>query len=179
MAQYQPAPRFYHCAAQVGEKSYLWGGRSQDFSTSDRKTLQSEIEIFDSFHETWSKKNVSGVAHPGLIINGACTVVSETLYHYGGYDGHSWHNTLHNLDTVPLDWRALHSHTQNPADQPMPKSACGLVSYADAASLVLFAGYGIPHGPTQPETRFLQNTNFTDERGCTNELHLFNLTNGM
>ena len=175
---YQPSPRIYHCAAQIGEKAYLWGGRTQNFSTSGRKTLQSEIEIFDSISETWSKKNVNGAAPPGLI-NGASTVVSETLYHFGGDDSHSWYNTLHCLDTVSLDWRALHGNSQNPADQPMLKHGCGLVTYADAASLVLFAGYGIPNDATQPETRFVQNTKRTDGSGWTNELHLFNLTNGM
>ena len=175
---YQPSPRYHHCAAQIGEKAYLWGGRTQNFSGNDRKTLQSEIEIFDFFQETWSKKNVNGAAPPGLY-TGACTAVSETLYHFGGIDGHSWYNTLHSLDTVSLDWRALHGHTQNPADQPIPKYGCGLVTYADAASLVLFAGYGVPHGPIQPGSTFIQNTNNTSGWGWTNELHLFNLTNGM
>ena len=175
---YQPSPRFSHCAAQIGEKAYLWGGYIQNFSVSGRKTLQSEIEIFDCFHETWSKKNVNGGAPPGLCYS-ACTVVSETLYHFGGDDGHSPYNTLHSLDTVTLDWRALHGHTQNPADQPMQKSGCGLVTYADTASLILFAGYGIPNGPTQPGSRFVQSTNHSDARGWNNEFHLFNLTNGM
>ena len=177
-ALYQPSPRFGHCAAQIGEKSYFWGGRTQNFSTSGRKTLQAEIEIFNICHVTWSKKNVNGAAPPGLY-GGACTVVSETLYHFGGYDGHSRYNTLHSLDTVSLDWRALHGHTQNPADQPMQKSGCGLVTYADAASLVLFAGYGVPHGPTQPGSRFVQTTKLSHGSGWTNELHLFNLTNSM
>ena len=175
---YQPPPRFHHCTAQVGEKAYLWGGRTQNFSTTGPETLQFEIEIFDSFNETWSKKNVSGAPPPGLIA-AACTVVSETLYHFGGYDGHSRYNTLHCLDTVSLDWKELHCHAQNPADEPMPKSGCGLVTYADAASLVLFAGYGIPNDATQTGSRFVQSTNYSDGRGYTNELHLFNLTNGM
>ena len=175
---YQPSPRFRHCAAQIGEKAYLWGGCTQNFSTSGQKTLQSETKIFDGCHETWSKKKVNGVAPPGLM-DGACTVVSETLYHFGGTDGHSWYNTLHSLDTATLDWRALHGHTQNPADQPMPKRGCGLVTYADAASLVPFGGYGVSHGPTQPGSRFDQDTRFSDGRGWTNEFHLFNLTNGM
>ena len=121
---------------------------------------------------------MNGAAPPGLY-GGACTVVSETLYHFGGYDDRSWYNTLHSLDTVSLDWRGLHCHTQNPADLPMPKGACGLVTYTDTASLVLFAGYGVPHGPSQHGSRFVQDTNFSDGRGYTNELHLFKLTNGM
>ena len=178
MALYQPSPRFLHCAAQIGEKAYLWGGRSQNLKKSGRKTLQSEVEIFDSFYETWSKKHVNGVAPPGQV-DGACTVVSETLYHFGGNDGHSWYNTLHSLDTVALDWRELHGHTKNPAEQPMPKSGCGLVTYADATSLFLLAGYGIPNNATQPGSRFVQTPKRTDGSGWTNELHLFNLANSM
>ena len=175
---YQPSPRFYHHAAQVGEKSYLWGGITQDFSLSSRQTLASEIEIFDVFSETWKTRTATGAPPPGLI-GGACTVVSETLYHFGGTDGQSRYNTLHCLDTLSLNWRELHDHAQNPADQPMPKSGCGLVTYKDTASLAVFAGYGIPCYPTQPGATFIQNTKYTDGSGWTNEFHLFNLTNGM
>ena len=175
---YQPSPRFSHCAAQVGEKAYLWGGRTHNFSLSSRQTLASEIEIFDVFSETWKTRTATGAPPPGLI-GGACTVVSETLYHFGGTDGQSPYNTLHSLDTLSLDWRELHGHAQSPADQPMPKTQCGLVTYTDTASLTLFAGYGIPHHPTQAGARFVEDTNFTIGSGWTNELHLFNLTNGM
>ena len=175
---YQPSPRFHHFAAQVGEKSYLWGGRTQNFSLSRRQTLASELEIFDFFSETWKTRTATGAPPPGLVA-GACTVVSETLYHFGGTDGRSPYNTLHSLDTLLLNWRELHGHAQNPADQPMPKIACGLITYTDAASFAVFAGYGIPRYPTQPGSRFVQDTNRTDGSGWTDEFHLFNLTNGM
>ena len=175
---YQPAPRFYHRAAQVGEKSYLWGGITQDFSLGSQQTLASKIEIFDVFSETWKTRTATGAPPYGLI-GGACTVVSETLYNFGGRDSLSRYNTLHCLDTLSLDWRELHGHAQSPADQPLPKTGCGLVTYTDTASLALFAGYGLPSGPTQPGARFIPNTKFTDGRGWTNEFHLFNLTNGM
>ena len=175
---YQPSPRFRHCAAQLGEKAYLWDGRTQKFSSSSRQTLASEIEIFDVFSETWKTRTATG-APPPRLIGGSCTVVSETLYHFGGHDGHSRYNTLHCLDTLSLDWRELHGHAQTPAYQPMPKNGCGLVTYTDKASLALFAGYGIPRHPAQTGAQFVQSTNFTDGRGWTNELHLFNLTNGM
>ena len=175
---YQPSPRFWHHAVQVGEKSYLWGGRTQNFSLSSRQTLASEIEIFDVFSETWKTRTATG-APPSGLLGGACTVVSETLYHFGGQDDLSRYNTLHCLDTLSLDWRELHGHAQNLADQPMPKTGCGLVTYTDTASIAIFAGYGIPRYPTQPGSRFVQDTNFNDGRGYTNEFHLFSLTNGM
>ena len=176
---YQPSPRFWHCAAQIGEKAYLWGGRTQNFSTSGRKTLQSEIVTFDTFSETWTKKTVTGVPPPGLC-SGGFAVVAETLYHYGGNDGYSPYSSLHSLNTLTLEWKELQS--KNPADQPMPKFNHGMVTYHDetvgVTSLAVLAGYGKPTTSIQPGSTFIQNTNHTGF-GYTNEFHLFNLTNGM
>ena len=173
---YQPSPRCLHCAAQIGEKSLLWGGRTQDFSTSDRKSLASELNTFDAFTETWNMTVTTGVPPPGLY-GGGCTVIDNSLYHFGGRDGYSYYNSLHCINSITAEWKELSS--QNPVNQPIPKYGCGLVTYRDGASLALFAGYGIPHHPTQPGAKFAQNTNYDDGRGWTNEFHLFNLTNGM
>ena len=173
---YQPSPRFYHCAAQIGKKAYLWGGRTQDFSTSGRKTLASELNTFDTFTETWNTRVTTGVPPPGLYYGG-CTVIDNSLYYFGGLDYYSYYNSLHCINSITAEWKELSS--QNPVNQPMSKAGCGLVTYTETTSLALFAGYGFPHGPTQAGATFVQNTNFTDGRGYTNEFHLFNLTNGM
>ena len=175
---YQPAPRFCHCAAQIGHKTFLWGGRTQDFTASGRLKLASEIETFDAFHEKWESKRTTGLAPPGLY-NGACTTVAEAIYHFGGFDDHSESNALHCLNSVTLEWTQIHSQTAH--DRPMRKFGCGMTAYhrEDTTSLAVFAGHGIPYGPTQPGARFIQDTNFTDGSGWTNEFHLFNLTNGM
>ena len=174
---YQPSPRFYHCAAQIGHKMFLWGGMTQNFTASDRQKLASEIETFDVFHEKWETKRTTGLAPPGLYY-GTCTTVSEAVYHFGGCS-HSESNALHCLNSVTLEWTQVHSQTAH--DQPMCKFGCGMTAYhkEDTTSLAVFAGHGIPHGPIQPGARFIQNTNFTGGRGWTNEFHLFNLTNGM
>ena len=52
-----------------------------------------------------------------------------------------------------------------------------MVAYGN--KLVLFGGYGIPSGPTQPGAEFVKNTSFTDGRGWTNELHSFDLKTGV
>ena len=180
MAQYQPAPRFQQTAAQIGHKTFLWGGRTQDFTARGRQMLASSIQTFDSFHEKWEQKGTTGHAPPGLH-QGACTTVSESLYHFGGWDEHSNHNSLHCFNCVTLEWTQVHSQT--PGNQPMPKSGCGMVTYHEEAvgvtSLAVFAGFGKPITPTQPGSSFVKNTAFTDGRGWTNEFHLFNLTNGM
>ena len=177
---YQPAPRFLHHAAQIGHKTYLWGGRTEDFITTGRKTLPLEIETFDAFSETWTKsKIVTGAPPPGLC-NGGFAVVAETLYHFGGEDGPSPYSSLRSLNTETLEWRELHS--KNPADQPMPKIGHGIVTYHDetvgVTSIAVLAGYGKAVTPVQPGSTFIQNTKHTGW-GWTNELHLFNLTNGM
>ena len=176
---YQPAPRFYHRAAQIGHKTYLWGGLTADFFTTGRKTLPFEIETFDTFSETWTKKTAMGAQLPGLL-SGGFAVVAETLYHFGGEDGHSPYSSLHSLNTVTLEWKELQS--KNPADQPMPKSGHGMVTYHEetvgVTSLAVLAGYAKPTTPIQPGSTFIQNTKHTGW-GWTNEFHLFNLTNGM
>ena len=177
---YQPSPRFYHRAAQVGHKTYLWGGWTADFVTTGLKTLPFEVETFDVFSETWTKETVTGAPPPGLC-NGGFAAVAETLYHYGGNDGYSPYSSLHSLNTVTLEWRELQS--RNPTDQPMPKFSHGMVTYHDetvgVTSLAVLAGYGKPTTPIRPGSTFIQNTNRTDGTGWTNEMHLFNLTNGM
>ena len=123
---------------------------------------------------------LTGVPPPGLH-SGGFAVVAETLYYFGGTDGRSPYSSLHSLNTETLEWRELQS--KNPADQPMPKFDHGIVTYhdetVDVTSIAVFAGYGKPVTPIQPGSTFIQNTNYTDGRGWTNELHLFNLTNGM
>ena len=140
--------------------------------------LASSIQTFDSFHEKWEQKGTTGLAPPGLY-SGACTTVSESLYHFGGYDDHSESNALHCLNSATLEWTQVHPQTAH--DQPMRKFTCGMTAYhkGDTTYLAIFAGHGIPHGPTQPGASFVQNTGYSDGSGWTNEFHLFNLTNGM
>ena len=170
---YQPSPRFWHRAAQVRHKTYLWGGVTANFLTT-------EIEAFDTFSETWTKKILKGVAPPGLR-SGGFAVVAETLYYFGGNDRNSYYSSLHSLNTETLEWRELQS--KNPTDQPMPKVGHGIVTYHDetvgVTSLAVLAGYGKPVTPIQPGSSFIPSANHSDGRGYTNEFHLFNLTNGM
>ena len=172
---YEPSPRFGHGAAAVGGRCYLRGGRIQDFSASGRRKLTSTVEIFDPHLETWEEHHTTGVPPPGLYF-GACTSLLDSLYWFGGYDGSSYHNSLHRLDTTTLEWREI--QPLNQADGPMRKAGCGMVTFLQD-QLAVFGGYGIPTHPTQPGAMFTKNTDFTDGRGQSNELHLFTITEGM
>ena len=57
----------------------------------------------------------------------------------------------------------------------MPKRGCGMISFGD--SLGVFGGYGIPRGPTEPQS-FINDTGSTDGRGWTNEFHIYHLKEG-
>ena len=59
----------------------------------------------------------------------------------------------------------------------MAKTRCGMVSCGEG-QLCVFAGYGLPTGPLQPGSTFIKNTRFTDGRGWTNELHLYDINGG-
>ena len=177
MTLYQPSPRAWHCTAQVGETSILWGGLTQDFPESGRKTY--EIEMFNIFDETWAKKTTTEDPPPGLYFC-ACTEMSETLYHFGGRYGRFYYNALHSLNTETQQWKELHQ--RNSTNQPMPKSACGIAAYYNKAlgitNLAVFAGYGRLNNGTKAKERFVPHDKFSDGRGWTNEFHLFNLKNG-
>ena len=174
---YEPSPRFSHGAAAVGRRCYLWGGCVQDFTESGRRKLASTIEIFDPNLETWEEHPTTGVPPPGLY-SGACSSLLDSLHWFGGNDGKYFYNSLHKLDPTTLEWREL--QPLNQADGPMKKIGCGMVSFF-RDQLAVFGGYGIPPGPTQPRTMFTKDVNYntTDGRGWSNELHVFNITEGM
>ena len=172
---HRPSPRFSHGAAAVGGKCYLWGGCVQDFTESGRRELASTVKIFDPHLETWEEHHTTGVPPPGLY-SGACTSLLDSLYWFGGNDGTSFYNSLHRLDPTTLKWREI--QPLNQADGPMRKIGCGMVSFLQD-KLAVFGGYGIPTGPTQPGAMFTKTTNTTDGSGWSNELHVFNITEGM
>ena len=172
---YEPSPRFSHGAAAVWGRCYLWGGCVPDFSESGRRKLASAIEIFKPYMDTWEKKPTTGVPPLGLH-TGACTSLLDSLYWFGGYDGTSFYNSLHRLDPTTLEWTDL--QPLNQTDGPMRKCGCEIVPFLQD-KLAVFGGYGIPTNPTQPEAMFKKNTKNTDGRGWSNELHVFDITEGM
>ena len=153
---------------------FLRGGITRDFD-NDRSSLLSTVHCFDVHSETWRERPVEGAPPPGIYL-GACASSGQCLYCFGGLDGSTDHNSLHQLDTssAVLGWTQL--TTPDPNSGPMRKVGCGMVAYRNR--LVLFGGYGLPCGPTQPGAEFVKNDRYTDGRGWTNELHVFNVTEG-
>ena len=171
--KYEPLPRLDHISCRVGSKVVVQGGRTKDFSEKSRQYLSSVVEIFDPYSELWEQRQVTGDApSPGTYV-AASASLHDDLFSFGGTDGRQLFNTVHRLDTDKLCWSPV--SPQNAEGAPMPKIACVMIAFGN--SLGVFGGYGVPQGPTEPQS-FIKSTISTDGRGCTNEFHIYNLSEG-
>ena len=171
--KYEPLPRLCYISGSVGSKVVVQGGRTKDFSEKSRQQLTSVVEIFDPYSELWEQRQVTGDAPSSGTYVSASASLHDDLFSFGGLDGHDYFNTLHRLDTKT--WRWCQLSPQNAEGAPMPKAGCRMISFRD--SLGVFGGYGIPRGPTEPQS-FIKDTSFTDGRGWTNEFHIYQLKEG-
>ena len=172
--KYEPLPRLFHISCRVGSKVVVQGGRTKDFSEKSRQQLTSVVEIFDPYSELWEQRQVTGDAPShGTYAAASASLLHDDLFSFGGYDGRRWFNIVQRLDTEKLCWSQV--SPQNAGGAPMPKSGCGMIAFGN--SLGVFGGFGVPRGPTEPQS-FIKNTRSTDGRGWTNEFHIYNLSEG-
>ena len=165
----EPTPRWSPFSAPVEGQVFLSGGRTQDFD-KDKSSLLSTVHSFNVHSETWRERPVEGAPPPG-IYGGASASLGQFFYIFGGIDGSDLFNSLHQLDTssATLKWTQL--TTPDSSSGPMKKTSCGMISCG--SHLVLFGGYGLPCGPTQPGAEFAKDARYADGRGWSNELHIF------
>ena len=171
--KYEPLPRFFHNSCRVGSKVVVQGGLTKDLSEKSRQHLSSVVEIFDPYSELWEQRQVTGDAPSPGTYGAASASLHDNLFSFGGFDGRQWFNTVHRLDTEKLCWSQV--SPQNADGAPMPKAACGMIAFGN--SLGVFGGYGVPRGPTEPQS-FIKNIRSTDGSGWTNEFHIYNLSEG-
>ena len=170
---YEPLPRYEHISERVGSLIVVQGGRTKDFSEKSEQQLSSVVEIFDPYSESWKQRQVEGNApSPGTYI-AASASLHDDLFSFGGLDGRDYFNTVHRLDTKTWCWSQV--SPQNADGAPMPKFGCGMIAFRNG--LVVFGGYGVPQGPTEPQS-IMKGTGYTDGRGWTNEFHFYNLSKG-
>ena len=132
------------------------------------------LHVFDVNTELWLSRETTGPPHPGLY-NHASVVIGEMVYFFGGGDGWTYFNSLHQLDLEQLIWRNAQPVYTSYA--PMKKTNCGMVSFGHD-KLVLFAGYGKPSPRVHPGSKFIPNKRVTDGTGFCNEVHLFDIKIG-
>ena len=177
---YEPSSRFFHVAASVSNgptsQVIVWGGETPEFYSNNVSGIQlaSVVEQFDVHSEIWCQRpTLRGVPHPGLSI-ATCTSFGDYLliHVYGGHCDNNFSGVLSCFNVKTLTWSQL--CPAGTAGGPMGKIACGMV-YFNHDKLAVIGGYGFPTGPTQPGSSFIRDT---DRRGWTNEVHVFDLSQG-
>lgn len=169
---YEPYPRMLPYAVPIENKLYMWGGRFQGIrSESTRRKFLSNVEVFDPYLEVWEEQPVTGVPPSGFY-GGACASLLDSAYAFGGNDGSLPHGDLYKLNPTSWSWSKVPIY--NATEAPMKKWGCRMLPYQDD-KLVLIGGYGYPAKHLQPGSLFLGNTQYTDGRGWTNEIHQFSV----
>ena len=152
----------------------MQGGQTKNFSEKNKQHLSSVVEIFDPYSESWEQRQVEGNAPPPGAYAAASTSLHDDLFSFGGWDGGDlFFNTVHRLDTKTWCWSQV--SPQNADGAPMPNYGCEMIAFRNG--LVVFGGYGVPQGPTEPQS-FIKDTEYADGRGWTNEFHIYNLSEG-
>ena len=171
---YEPSPRAAHYDCRISDNIYVCFGFTGDSSTAAMRELSRQVEVYDCYSKTWIQRKTTGTPPPGLVF-GACTSINNKLYSYGGYVGGDsrYTGTLSQLDTSTMEWKLLTSDIG-----PMKKRGAGMIAL-NGEQLAVLGGYGIPTSPIQPGSSFVKNSNRSDGSGCTNEFHIFNISNGM
>ena len=175
---YEPTARLYSTFISTQRHLYLWGGRTVTFETGsvDARIQHARcIEQFDPYLEVWRQLNTTGTPHRGLA-SAASASVADQLYMYGGDNGKRYEGVLSLLNLKTLTWSQLCQEATDGG--PMRKDGCSMVGF-HGDHLAVIGGYGIPAGPTQRGASFIRDTDFTDGRGWTNEIHIFNINQGI
>ena len=171
---YEPETRCNSGATAVGQSVFMYQGFLQSYQGKSEVTLPSHCEVFDGDSSEWIRMDTVG-RNPEAYHSFCITSIGDHLYYYGGFDGTTFTDQLLELDTQTMKLKELIPRNSN--EGPMKKQNCGLVSLRNDRLLV-WGGYGIPT-TTQPGSRFVPDTNKTDGRGYTNELHCYDITSGM
>ena len=134
--------------------------------------LTKSIQMYDPFTETWVEIPTIGTPPEGLYI-GTATYFDHFLYTYGCHNGTSYSCSLNQLDTRSYTWTQLSSQHEC---GPMRKEGCGIIYYNN--SLIICGGYGFPSSELQAGSQFIKRTKYMDGIGWTNEIHMFNISEG-
>ena len=116
----------------------------------------------------WQQMPTTGETPPGHI-DASCAAVGTYIYHFGGYDGYKYYNTIHCLETSKLMWSAV--IPANNQEAPMPKCSSGMLVYAN--NLVVAGGYGIVPQHPHPD-KYVPDPD-REGQSWTNELHCFHV----
>ena len=149
-----PISRIFHFSAGRNRSTFYWGGKTWD--QAKRKYVPAaDLEYLfelDVARDKWKKHLLKG-QHPPGVFQGACAVVGDCLYLYGGCDKESKLTcSMFELNLNTKSWRELSC----PGTGGPKKLSCGMVAYN--STLIIYGGRA--------------------DDGVTNELHMFDLKAG-
>lgn len=147
---YEPLLRTGHVTVEVEGRGYVCSG----YAGSGQYISPSVIEVFDPETGLWHKQPATGEI-PLAVRGCAYATIGSKIYIFGGYDGNSYHNSLHELDLSTMIWREV--RPRNPSDGPQRKTWCGMVAYGNNSLVVMGGSIG---------------------SDLTDELHVLNLKEG-
>ena len=149
-----PIRRIYHFSAGRNRSTFYWGGKTWDWDKEEHvpaADLEYLYEL-DIARDKWKKHLLKG-QHPPGVYGGACAVVGDCLYLYGGRDKEGkLTGSLFELNLSTKSWREL---SRPGTGGPKKKLSCGMAAYN--LTLIIYGGLG-------------------DD--LTNELHMFDLKAG-
>ena len=150
-----PSPRSFPFSAARNRSTFYWGGATWDwpkkkyFPVTDLEYFY-ELEVVG---DKWKKHLLKGQHPPGLY-EGACAVVGDCLYLYGGLDKEDGcTGSLFELNLSTKSWREL---SRPGTGGPKKKRSCAMVAYN--STVIIYGGKA--------------------DDGATNELHMFDLKAG-
>ena len=149
-----PSSRSYHFCAGRNRSTFYWGGATCDLDGTFVPVTDLEyLYELDVVADKWKKHLLKG-QHPPGVHHGACAVVGDCLYLYGGVDKEGeLTGSLFELNLSTKSWREL---SRPRTGGPKKKGSCGMVAYY--STLILYGGDA--------------------GDGDTNELHMFDLKAG-
>ena len=150
-----PSPRSFHFCAGRNRSTFYWGGGTCDLAkgTFVPVTDLEYLYELDVVADKWKKHLLKG-QHPPGVNHGACAVVRDCLYFYGGCDKEGeLTGSLFELNLSTKSWREL---SRPRTGGPKKKRSCGMAAYN--STLIIYGGYA--------------------DDGDTNELHMFDLKAG-
>ena len=155
----------------------IFAGFTDDFLKSKVGESSSTVEVFDQYQEQWRVLKTTGSPPKGLFQGACCSTPNGDLYLYGGHDGSSYYGGLYKLamSSQELEWSQLHElSVETDPTCPMKKFGCEMVCFV-SKNLAVIGGFGIPYGPPQPGSTFIKDERYTDGRGFTNEIQLYDI----
>ena len=173
----EPKPRWGAYGTAIHNRFFIYSGWMQSFRGLSLHDLPQtfQVETFNADRTKWNQMPTTGPNPPGLN-RSACTSIGSKIFSYGGWTWESYTDALCELDTTTMQWRQ--HQPLNPSEGPMRKSDAGMIALSSNL-LCVIGGYGIPSGTIRPMSKFTKDSRYSDGRGWTNEVHVYNTETSM